>query len=336
LSRVPAVEVLLATYNGARFLREQLDSVFAQDYENVRVLARDDGSSDQTNEILAQYARRFPERMRIMPTGFMTGSAKKNFGFLMQASTADYICFCDQDDVWLPDKLSAAKHAMDQLESRWSTNTPLLVFSDLRVVDDQLQTLHPSFWSHMGIDPGQVGRLATVLVQSLVTGCTAMVNRKLIELACHMPEEAFMHDRWIALLIACFGRAGFVRSPTVLYRQHGENVLGTGRKVAANSAENPARPLLERILRPHVSTGLLAYWEMSQREAKALLAVHGPELPPQKANILLAFLRCQTSKSGWLRVVTFLRYRFFYPDMRTNLAIAAYLWRRNVLNASQG
>ena len=336
MSRLPAVEVLLATYNGARFLREQLDSVFAQNYENVRVLARDDGSSDQTNEILTQYVRRFPERMRIMPADFTTGSAKANFLLLMQASTADYICFCDQDDVWLPHKLDASKYAMDQLELRWGTSTPLLVFSDLCVVDDQLKTLHPSFWSHMRIEPGQVARLATVLVQSLVTGCTAMVNRKLLELACCMPEEAFMHDRWIALLIACFGKAGIVSSPTVLYRQHGENVLGMGKNVAAGSAEDPSRTLLQRILRPRVSTGQLAYWEMSQREAKALLAVHGSELPQQKVNILTAFRRCQTSKSGWLRAVTFLRYRFFYSDMRTNLAMVAYLWRRNVLNASHG
>jgi glycosyltransferase involved in cell wall biosynthesis len=140
MSSLPEVEVLLATYNGARFLREQLDSIMAQDYGNIRVLARDDGSSDETIEILGQYAKKFPGCFRVMPAGSPTGSAKGNFLLLIKASTADYICFADQDDVWLPDKVSRTKQAMDQLESRWGTEVPLLVFTDLHVVDEAQDT----------------------------------------------------------------------------------------------------------------------------------------------------------------------------------------------------
>jgi glycosyltransferase involved in cell wall biosynthesis len=135
MSSLPEVEVLLATYNGARFLREQLDSIMAQDYGNIRVLARDDGSSDGTVEILDQYAKKFPGCFRVMPASAPTGTAKNDFLLLMKASTAEYICFADQDDVWLPDKVSRTKQAMDRLESRWGTKVPLLVFTDLRPLD---------------------------------------------------------------------------------------------------------------------------------------------------------------------------------------------------------
>src|SRR5215467_3608829 len=94
-----AVEVLLATFNGERFLREQIDSVLAQDYPNLRVLARDDGSTDGTLDILREYQLRFPDRFRLLPIDQPAGSAKGNFLKLMQAASANYLCFCDQDDV---------------------------------------------------------------------------------------------------------------------------------------------------------------------------------------------------------------------------------------------
>src|SRR5271170_623792 len=105
MDSLPAVEVLLATCNGERFLREQIDSILAQDYENIRILARDDGSTDSTVAILAEYGERFPGRFRVMPVQTPAGSAKGNFLLLMKESTAGHICFADQDDVWLRDKV---------------------------------------------------------------------------------------------------------------------------------------------------------------------------------------------------------------------------------------
>jgi glycosyltransferase involved in cell wall biosynthesis len=324
MSSLPEVEVLLATYNGARFLREQIDSILAQDYGNLRVLARDDGSSDGTVEILDQYAKRFPGRFQVMPASAPTGSAKNNFLLLMKASTADHICFADQDDVWLPDKVSRTKQAMDQLQSRWGTKVPLLVFTDLHVVDDQLKILHESFWSHMNIDPDRMDRLAELMVQSVVTGCTAMLNRPLLELSLRMPEEAFMHDRWIGLLASFMGKSSGVRIPTVLYRQHEHNVLGTGRGVAGNVAAN--RTLLERERRPRISAAQITLWNISQREATAFLQEYGTELPPGKRDLLRAFLRCQTSRNRFVRIATFLRYGFYYVGLRLNLFTILHLW----------
>jgi glycosyltransferase involved in cell wall biosynthesis len=333
MSSLPEVEVLLATYNGARFLREQVDSILAQDYGNIRVLARDDGSSDGTVEILEQYAEEFPDRFRVVPASAPTGSAKNNFLLLMKASTADYICFADQDDVWLPDKVSRTKQAMDQLESRWGPSVPLLVFTDLQVVDDQLTMLHKSFWAHMNIDPDRMNRLAALMVQSVVTGCTAMLNRPLLALSLRMPDEAFMHDRWIGLLASFMGKSSGLRVPTVLYRQHEHNVLGTGRDVAGSADAMPTRGLLERMLRPRISEGQMVLWNISQRETRAFLQEYGADLPAGKRALLRAFLRCQTSRSRLVRTVTFIRYGFYYVGLRLNLAMMLHLWN---MDADEG
>ena len=324
---LPEVEILLATYNGERFLREQIDSLLAQDYENIRVLARDDGSSDGTVEILQQYAERVPDRFQLMPASPATGSAKQNFLLLMKASSADYICFSDQDDVWLPDKVSRTKQAMDQLESQWGRKGPLLVFSDLHLVDEQLKVLYESFWTHMNIDPDRINRIPELMVQSVVTGCTAMLNRPMLDLAVRMPEEAFMHDRWIGLLASFMGRSGIVRAQTVLYRQHEHNVLGTGRNVTGTAVTQRSRSLLERMGGPDIAAAHVRLWNISQQDARAFLTEHGSELTASKRDLLEAFLCCQTSRSRFIRIVTFIRYGFYYPGLRLNLSMALHLWK---------
>lgn len=331
MSSLPEVEVLLATYNGARFLREQIDSILAQDYGNIRVLARDDGSSDGTVEILAQYAARFPDRFRVMPLGVATGNPKNNFLLLMKASTADYICFSDQDDVWLPDKVSRTKQAMDQLESQWGAKLPLLVFTDLHLVDDKLRILHESFWTYMNIDPGRINRLSELMVQSVVTGCTAMLNRPLLELSVRMPEEAYMHDLWISWLASFMGKSGPVRAQTVLYRQHDRNVIGTGSNAAGMAVQAPTRSWWERIRRPRIAEAHVFRWEIGQRQARAFLKEHGAELTAKKRALLRGFLRCQTSRSRFIRVASLIRYGFYYLGLKPNLAMMIHLWKLKVV-----
>jgi glycosyltransferase involved in cell wall biosynthesis len=330
VSSLPEAEVLLATYNGARFLREQIDSIMAQDYGNIRVLARDDGSTDETVEILAQYAERFPSRFRVLPGGVATGNPKNNFLLLMKASTADYICFSDQDDVWLPDKVSRTKQAMDQLEARWGTKLPLLVFTDLHLVDDQLKILHTSFWAYMNIDPARINRLAEMMVQSVVTGCTAMLNRPLLELSVRMPEEAYMHDLWISWLASFMGKSSSVKTQTVLYRQHDRNVLGTGGNVVGIAAQESNRSWWERIRRPHIAAGHVTRWKIGQRQARAFLNEHGSELTAKKRSLLRGFLRCQTSRSRFIRTASLIRYGFFYLGLKPNLAMLIHLWKMKV------
>ncbi len=310
----PEVEVLLATYNGERFLREQLDSILAQEYPSIRVLARDDGSSDRTPAILAEYAERLPRRFTILPLGEPAGGTIENFRRLLEAATAMYVCFADQDDVWLPAKLRISMEAMRRLEDRQGHDRPLLVFTDLRVVDDALRTVRESMWDGAGLDPEAIHRLARLLGQNVVTGCTALINRPMVELARRMPPQATMHDRWIGLLASSRGAAAALREPTVLYRQHQQNVIG---------AALEKRSVRHVALRSRDDRGRRRERWRSEEQTEALLTLHGAEMALPARQTLAAYLRSGRSKSRLERIWLTLRYGFFRSGILRN---AATLW----------
>ena len=317
----PRVEILLATYNGQQFIRQQIDSLLGQDYDHLSVLARDDGSSDGTQKVLEQYAQLYPGRFGVVESGSTNGGILNNFLSLMKASSSDYVCFSDQDDVWLPDKVSKTKRVMEGLELKWGNQTPLLVFTDLRVVDENLETLYPSFWVRMGIDPEWINQFGRLLGNPVVTGCTAMVNRRLLELAFDMPREASLHDRWMGHIASAMGKAGFLREQTVLYRQHGRNAIGIGNDEAPRS--------LFRRIPDYARSGPLyvAAWQSSQEQAAAFLKVHGADLPAKKREELMAFRRCETSGNRFVRAATFVSHRFYYSGSRwSKIAVFFHLW----------
>ena len=220
------VDILLATYNGERFLGEQLDSILGQSHRHWRLLVRDDGSTDRTAEILRHYAQRIGSRMVLLQDAEGRLGPCLNFGRLLCASTAPYIALCDQDDVWLPDKLARLLNVLRDAERRWGGNTPILVHSDLAVVDARGQLIAASFWRYQNLRPQNGGNWRRQLVQNVVTGCATMFNRALRALAVPIPSEAIMHDWWLALLAACAGRVLHVPWASTLYRQHGGNDTG--------------------------------------------------------------------------------------------------------------
>lgn len=134
----PAVDILLATWNGERYLAEQIDSILAQSYSNWRLLIRDDGSSDGTRDIIGRYVSENPERLELIEGGAPGLGACGNFAYLMAHATSDYVMFCDQDDVWLPHKAERLLEEMQRLEEQHGTDQPLLVHSDLKVVGPDL------------------------------------------------------------------------------------------------------------------------------------------------------------------------------------------------------
>ncbi len=221
------VDILLATYNGAAYLQEQLQSLLEQSYTHYRVLVHDDGSSDGTVDVIKQMQPLFEGRLVFIQDGLIFKGAVGNFGHLMAYSNSDasaqWIAFCDQDDVWLPHKLAVMVKAIESLQHR-ALGRPCLVFSDLCVVDAKLRTINPSFWAHERIDPSHC-TLGHLLNRNVVTGCAMLVNRKLLEVASPVPGAAVMHDWWCALL-ATAGSIGCVAEPLVLYRQHANNRLG--------------------------------------------------------------------------------------------------------------
>ncbi len=226
MSAAAEVDILLATYDGAPFLEQQIDSLLAQSFTGGRLTIRDDGSTDATPAILARYAADHPDRIRILQDDRGNLGPTANFSALLEASTADYVMFCDQDDVWLPDKVALSHAGMRALEARHGREMPLLIHCDLRVVDRELREIHPSLRRYFRNDPRHSGRLNRALLQCIAPGCAAMINGRLRDLARPIPAAARMHDWWVALIAAALGRVGHIDAALILYRQHGGNESG--------------------------------------------------------------------------------------------------------------
>lgn len=219
------VDILLATYNGEKYLPELLDSVLNQGFRQFHLYIRDDGSTDGTNAILDDYAQRYVGNITVVRDEKRLGSAKDNFFCLMGQGTANYIMFADQDDVWNPDKVERTVQAMTRAETDYGSETPILVHTDLTVVDEALRPIEPSLMRMQKLNPSYrtPNRL---LVQNNVTGCTVMVNRALLKRGICSDERIIMHDWWLALIAAEFGKIVFLEKPSILYRQHNENRVG--------------------------------------------------------------------------------------------------------------
>lgn len=220
------IEILLATYNSEKYLTDQLDSLFEQTFEDWHLTVQDDGSTDKTVDILRKYAAVYPEKMTVHVNEKNLGGAKYNFYDMLLKADADYVMTCDHDDVWLPDKMERTMATMKDLEAQNAPDIPLLVHTDLTVVDENQTIVAASMFFQQQLDAGRTS-LRELLVQNMVTGCTVMVNRALLSLLPrNIPANMVMHDWWMALVAAAFGAIGFVKDPTILYRQHGNNEVG--------------------------------------------------------------------------------------------------------------
>ena len=169
------VAVLLATYNGEKYIAEQLDSLLNQSFKDFICYIHDDGSKDHTVQICEEYEARYPDKFKVLKYE-PAGGAKNNFLSLMVRVDAKIYLFCDQDDVWLPCRLEKMMDAVQGAEGDY------LAFSDLKIVDDKLNILSESFYSANRIKPEDIN-YKNALVKGFIPGCTMMVNRNLIEKA---------------------------------------------------------------------------------------------------------------------------------------------------------
>ncbi len=313
----PKIELLLATYNGAKYLPEQLDSLIAQDYSDFRVLISDDGSSDATCAIITQYAARHPALFSMLEPGTQRLGASRNFARLLDAARADYVFFCDQDDVWLPDKISRSLAVMMQAERQALPGHPLLVHTDLRVVDEQLSEVSPSFMAYSGISPRR-NSFSALLLGNVVTGCTAMANRPLYELARPIPAQALMFDHWLAQVAAGLGTIAYIDAPTVLYRQHSANAIGARPK--------STRSFAKRIELTVLSDTVLRVLSRYSQHAAELAARYSRQLDPKDARKAqtLADIWCQPRP---IRIFTIMACGLFKASLVTNLGLMALLLR---------
>ena len=228
------IAVLLSTYNGEKFLGEQLDSLLAQSHKNFILVVRDDGSCDRTVSILKSYAGDHPERIHLLSRDGVNMGASAGFAFLVDyvlknkellRLKSTYMMFCDQDDTWFPDKIEKLLAAMLATEADNDSTLPIIVHSDLEVVSEKNTLIAKSLISYQGLEIGR-SSFPNLVISNLVTGCTALINEPLAEKALPVPEKAIMHDWWLALVASAFGKLVYLDIPLVHYRQHGNNTIG--------------------------------------------------------------------------------------------------------------
>lgn len=209
--------VLLSTYNGEFFLNEQLKSLLSQRDVSVDIIVRDDGSTDSTRVILDKWQR---EGKIIWYLGDNLKPAKSFMNLLINAPNADYYAFCDQDDIWLPDKLSSAINLLVEKDAD-------LYYSSYTTVDEGLNVLEKD------IQKPIMNTLGQAMVFASVTGCTMVFTNKLWSYARrYNPERIMMHDSWL-FKVALAMDLGVVYDPHshIYYRQHGNNVIGNHQSI---------------------------------------------------------------------------------------------------------
>jgi glycosyltransferase involved in cell wall biosynthesis len=219
------IAILLASYNGEKFIAEQIESIIGQTYRNWTLFINDDGSTDSTLRIIEDYSKKYPDKIININYPIKKLGSSANFYKLLESVDSDYYMYCDQDDYWLPDKIEKCMQRMDEQQLILS-NAPLIVHSDLKVVDNDLKLLHPSFHGFTKVKPNKFATFNYLGVMNCVTGCTMLFNHAARQLPLQNEETNAWHDWWMALLVARDGKIAYIDEATILYRQHDKNVLG--------------------------------------------------------------------------------------------------------------
>ena len=220
------ISILLAAYNGEQYIKAQIESILHQTVQDFVLYINDDCSEDRTWEILKDYAGQYPGKIVAARNPKNSGSSKANFLNMILEHRDDYLMLCDQDDVWLPEKIEKTMAKMREMELLYGPDTPLLVYTDLKVTDRNLNILADSMMKRVAADFNRTS-LRDQLVQNTVTGCTVMYNRALADKFIKLPGFTVMHDWWMMLTASALGYAGYLEEATILYRQHGDNSIGT-------------------------------------------------------------------------------------------------------------
>lgn len=221
------IDIVLATFNGEKYLCEQIDSIIAQTYKNWRLLVSDDGSTDKTLSIIEKYA--ILDNRVILVNKNRQGGVVKNFSKALEFVTSKYIMFSDQDDYWLPEKIEHQKEIIEENEKIFS-GKPILIFTDLVVVDANLKIINESFYLHSGLNPEFNLSKKFLLWRSTVYGCSVMFNKSLYDIAFPFSPEVTMHDQWFALMASLHGHIIYSNACHLYYRQHANNVVGGQKK----------------------------------------------------------------------------------------------------------
>lgn len=217
------IDVLIATYNGEKYIKEQIDSILNQTHKNIKLIISDDCSNDNTVNILKEYEIK-DKRIELYLQEKNLGVVK-NIEFLLSKVQAPYFMLADQDDYWMPEK---AEKSLTELKEKEAD----LVFGDLEVVDENLNTMYSSFNDYMLLSRKINKYIESYKINYLyncVTGCTILAKRETIKYILPLPTTSkhLIHDHWIGIMVALYGKLAYIKEKYIKYRQHGNNQVGT-------------------------------------------------------------------------------------------------------------
>lgn len=283
------ISILMATYNGEEYISGQIDSLLSQTFSDFTIWISDDASTDRTWDILKAYSERNPEKIKISQRKENSGGAKHNFFEMMLSVKDEYIMLCDQDDVWLPQKIEKTLEAVRQMEMKFGTNMPILVHSDLVVTDQDLCVISDSYLKMAKAD--SIDSVKQMVLRNNVAGCTTMYNHALATLIKEKPKSFVMHDCWLAQVAFCFGKIACLPHSQILYRQHGGNVLG------ARSAYGLKHKLYKLTHGNETKETLFSAY----RQAGEFLRIYGDELAFEQKKVLMTYAALP-SMGKWDRI----------------------------------
>ncbi len=217
----------MATYNGEKYIAEQIESIIKQSYTKWHLYIQDDCSTDATVSIALSYKEKYPEKITVIENTQNSGSAKNNFFAMLNTVKSDYIMFCDQDDVWLPDKIKITHKKMLCTERKYGKEYPVLVHTDVSLVDEKLNVIAESLFKKEKWHFNKKITFWNSLIGNVVMGCTTEINKSLLDkVKYNNLDNIPMHDWWLGMCARYFGTEVVIKTPTMLYRQHSSNNVG--------------------------------------------------------------------------------------------------------------
>lgn len=219
------IAILLATYNSEKYLHQQIDSILEQTNQEWTLYVNDDYSTDSTLLIINRYTELHANKIIALSVRTKRLGAANNFITMLNNINSEYYMFCDHDDIWLPSKIDDSINQMQAMKKEHPDKS-IIVHSDLRVVDENLNVIHDSFYKITKINPEYFNTFNYLGVANCVTGCTMLINDAAKKSIPHFPPDIVMHDWWIAVNVSKTGIISYLPKATILYRQHSSNVLG--------------------------------------------------------------------------------------------------------------
>lgn len=220
------VDIAMATYNGEAFIESQIRSIMNQSFTDWRLVISDDGSNDNTIQIINKLITE-DNRIRLVNQE-RQGGVIANFNKALIMTSAPYVVTCDQDDIWPRDRLEKFFLFIRNHETK--DNIPILVFSDLTLVDKNGDKIADSFYKYNKINPLDNLKDNNLIWRCTIYGCTMIFNRQLLTISLPIPTAALMHDQWLALQAKKFGKILYLDYQSVFYRQHDNNEVGGNKK----------------------------------------------------------------------------------------------------------